>query len=745
MVSVKNTLLLAMAASVQASPLASSSTTSTSTAAVPTVTYIPPETDLFTPPAFPEGAIDISNNRTLVNEIKKEYGLETADEKITTPGEVTIMSGSCNQGSCPDYDKAFDMMYTWSQQSTPSPGGAPPNVLVWNDFNIRVNDCGKCYIKRVGSTGGGCYDFTACGRAQSICVDSGKNRAHRIWKDNGHKTCYRVEQVGLGGCGIIMMRVIYRPVGEIACNCFAAPAQNRAINVCRQTKYANIVTMIANENQLPDTSADERERLLETVSFDQWLDANTAGNPRPEASRATPTKSVQPFGLQAGPQGLLIYHGPTSIYRIRTGGPPLSPGDMASSNGQFDHVAQHFGIDLEDQVIMTALHQFFRWQYPHFMFIYREAFLRDHFGQRTKSKYWSLPLLMAICALGAVMLPDRAQSQMSEQFYAAAESIIIVSGLTHPSITAVQVFLCLAFYQIGKGELSKGWELSGIAFRMAQDLGFQKDPEQWIASDASLATSEDVEIRRRIYWGCYTSDKIISLILGRPVQLYDEAGEVEHTESLPDFPDMAPWLPAGVDISRMLEPGSLGGRERLITSFSEHILLSKTIERILCTLFSRKSVASGETGLTLTDDLDLELCRWQESLPDCIKWNRWETPTTSLLPSVAALYILFNSTRIVLHLDRVSADASSQSQSVSRTVCTSAAQDVVCLVRQYRAQHGLEHAPLIFIYGIVQAHRAMRALDMTPHEATYLVQSLDECCVAWGLAVQARAHLYELF
>jgi hypothetical protein len=134
---------------------------------------------------------------------------------------------------------------------------------------------------------------------------------------------------------------------------------------------------------------------------------------------------------------------------------------MISPDGQVDHVAQHFGIGLEDEVIMTALHQFFRWQYPHFMFIYREAFLRDHFGQRTKSKYWSLPLLMAICALGAVMLPDRTQSQMSEQFYAAAESIIIVSGLTHPSITAVQVFLCLAFYQIGKGELSKGWELSG--------------------------------------------------------------------------------------------------------------------------------------------------------------------------------------------------------------------------------------------------------------------------------------------
>ncbi|KAM5359940.1 hypothetical protein ACJZ2D_014089 [Fusarium nematophilum] len=509
--------------------------------------------------------------------------------------------------------------------------------------------------------------------------------------------------------------------------------------------------------RIKKAALDDREQLLKGVSFEQLFDAASSTHNHASVSESTRAESWntgqgtqnQPSGLQAGPQGLLIYHGPTSIYRIRTGGPPSSSSaaDAGSSEAQFDHVARHFGIDLEDELVMTALREFFRWQYPHFMFIYREAFLRDHFGSRARSKYWSLPLLLAICALGAVTWQDKAQSQMSEQFYAAAESITIVSGLTHPSITVVQVFLCLAFYQIGKGDLSKGWELSGIAFRMAQDLGFQKDPKQWVASDASIATAEDVEIRRRIYWGCYTSDKIISLILGRPVQLYEAAGEVEHAESLPDFPHMAPWLPAGVDLSRMLEPGSIGRRERLITSFSEHILLSKLIERILCTLFSRKSTATRLDGLSPTDNLDLDLCRWQESLPDCIKWNRWEPPTTSLLPSVAALHILFNSTRIALHLDRINPNTASpdQAQTISRSVCTSAAQDVVHLVRHYRTQHGLEHAPLIFIYGIVQAHRAMRALDITPQEATYLVQSLDECCVAWGLAVQARAHLYELY
>lgn len=73
----------------------------------------------------------------------------------------------------------------------------------------------------------------------------------------------------------------------------------------------------------------------------------------------------------------------------------------------------------------------------------------------------------------------------------------------------------------------------GIAFRIAQDLGFQKDPKNWISYDASLTTDEDVEIRRRIYWGCYISDKLISLILGRPVFLYYDDAEVEPIQQQP--------------------------------------------------------------------------------------------------------------------------------------------------------------------------------------------------------------------
>lgn len=68
---------------------------------------------------------------------------------------------------------------------------------------------------------------------------------------------------------------------------------------------------------------------------------------------------------------------------------------------------------------------------------------------------------------------------------------------------------------------------------MVQDLGFQRNPHNWLSADEPGARDEDVEIRRRIYWGCYISDKLISLILGRPVFLYDDDAEVEQMKRMP--------------------------------------------------------------------------------------------------------------------------------------------------------------------------------------------------------------------
>lgn len=241
--------------------------------------------------------------------------------------------------------------------------------------------------------------------------------------------------------------------------------------------------------KLQNAAPADRDSILAEVNTPVALLPSTAAGDEP--SRAS-----RHFQAEREEEAL-VYHGPTSIYYIRTKQPaskriiggtqgPEPPGvspapDTARDKSLLSDVAQHFGIDMQGPVVTTALVHFFQWQYPHFMFIYREAFLRDHFAaQRERdptsnttctwvaTKYWSGPLLFAICALGLVGMPadgPTCRRDQSERFFAAAESILLVSGLSEPSITNVQAFLCLAYYEIGRGNLSKGWGFSGTNTR----------------------------------------------------------------------------------------------------------------------------------------------------------------------------------------------------------------------------------------------------------------------------------------
>ncbi|KAM5374788.1 hypothetical protein ACJZ2D_006282 [Fusarium nematophilum] len=480
----------------------------------------------------------------------------------------------------------------------------------------------------------------------------------------------------------------------------------------------------------------DRDSLLSSVSFRRQPPSSTFTTPETESSPGHAQADLQP-----GLDGSLIYHGATSIYRAQTVNqaqravkdastqPPLYTG----SESNFAHVLEHFGINIEDEVIAKALMQFFKWQYPQFMFIYREGFLQDHFSDRVNCKYWSSALLLSICALGTLMSPDEEDRRSSEQFYTAAESILMVTGLTRPSIVTVQAFLCLAFYEIGRGNLSKGWGFSGIAFRIAQDMGFQKDPKTWISYDASLTTDEDVEIRRRIYWGCYISDKLISLILGRPVYLYYDDAEVEPMEQQPDIPELRPWRSVGFSGS----DSDLDKIGSMVPYYREQIHLSRVIERMLCTLFSPRSNMDGMSRRACLDTLNIELCRWKAGLPGRAEWNKWEPIDTPLIPSVAMLHLLFHSARIALNYDQALSLLPSAADQASQQYCLSSAEDIASILRRYRHQYGLRHAPLILVYGVVQASRAMNTLGV-PEEAQPLMQALGECAVTWELAEQAK-------
>jgi hypothetical protein len=205
-------LLVAMAACIKATPVATA----------PDAT-----TTAWTALAIPEGAIDMDgiDMDAFKNPANWKQG-SVPEEKIvdisSNPAKdvLTKRGGACDQGTCPDYNAAFDLVYTFTAVPV---GGDPPLTIFDSNSDIRVNDCGQCLRQKVGSSlgnsvPGGCYDFKTCGRDQTICVDPGKYRAHRIWKDNGHKTCYNMKVDDLGDCGPVKSRIILHPSGETACN-----------------------------------------------------------------------------------------------------------------------------------------------------------------------------------------------------------------------------------------------------------------------------------------------------------------------------------------------------------------------------------------------------------------------------------------------------------------------------------------------------------------------------------------------
>ncbi|KAJ4263403.1 hypothetical protein NW762_006222 [Fusarium torreyae] len=392
--------------------------------------------------------------------------------------------------------------------------------------------------------------------------------------------------------------------------------------------------------KIREAAPEERDSLLDIPEFGDHLSNGT-----PKELQVQPSPEVispHPDNLEPDPEGSLIYHGPTSIIhgKIRSTVPIAGsfphtdiPATHHNSDGNFEQIAEHFGISMDNDLVTSALMLFFKWQYPQFMFIYREAFLKDHFGDRQGCKYWSPGLLLSMCSLGLLMSPDSLQRRASEQFFSAAETTLIVFGFARPTIATVQAFLCLAFYEIGRGNLSKGWGFSGIAFRMAQDLGFQRDPKHWVSYDSSLATPEDIEIRRRIVWGCYTSDKLISLTLGRPAYFSHQDIEVDDLERLPDFPELEFWLP--IDLYNL--QGDFGDMKPLVPCFQKQVELSKIIEQMLGTISSTSKAQDSRAHRGHLEKLNLELSRWETSLPQYVKWNRWEAPSTLLIPSVASL------------------------------------------------------------------------------------------------------------
>jgi hypothetical protein len=136
-----------------------------------------------------------------------------------------------------------------------------------------------------------------------------------------------------------------------------------------------------------------------------------------------------------------------------------------------------------------------------------------------ETPYFSETLLKVILAHSARFLARNslAQDQANVLMDTLTEQarFSLAMRISMPSsVPTIQALLQQSAREVAFGNSSQAWLYSGMAFRIAIDLGIHLPSDKLRGYIRSL-NAEDIEIRKRLFWSCYNWDKAISLYLGR--------------------------------------------------------------------------------------------------------------------------------------------------------------------------------------------------------------------------------------
>ncbi|OTA59696.1 hypothetical protein K449DRAFT_385014 [Hypoxylon sp. EC38] len=537
---------------------------------------------------------------------------------------------------------------------------------------------------------------------------------------------------------------------EFRDNDFKRPPISREYAAALESRVATLEGIL---KKLKDASNGERDALLEDVVISDHLTLPSFESPQKGQGEEL-NEAMAKASLLETNEGSMIYHGPTSIFNADVGETLATNALPTTLAPLYEDPATY-----HNPTTRLCLALFFYWQYPQVMFIDREAFVQEFELDPICSEFCSPPLIHAACALGALMSPDADIRALAPTFADSAENTLVRQGLATPRITSVQALLCCAFYEVGMGNLSKGWMYSGMAFRMGQDLGIQRDPTHWgrpVRSTASYFF--DDEFRRRIYWGCFLSDKIFSLFLGRPTFMHENDADVDTSEPLPHNPPIWDnWLQTH-DLSYMKTIRPAGPKLTLL--FNQQVELGRIIHDMLANVFAPKRKGSANSKrwtTTALQQLNARLLSWHEALPADMRWKKWFTNKDRLQTNVTVLHTLYHSTRICLNIpfitttksnvthEKASAISSSIAEAIK--ICKSSAEGIVDILERFKSQHTLGNTPLILVQGAIVATNAVvvtsriseapiSLMEDTPFPI--LDEALNEMSVSWKLASEAR-------
>lgn len=180
----------------------------------------------------------------------------------------------------------------------------------------------------------------------------------------------------------------------------------------------------------------------------------------------------------------------------------------------------------------------------------------------------------------------------------------------HGNLELVQTGLLLCHYLQGTLDVSECLNIFGLTVGMAINIGLHLNPE------SEQFSSVEKETRKRVWWGCFAIDRIVSIKFNRPTSI--------HLQDALNVP-----LPLPIDDAylhpNLLAPRQPSGRPSKIDFFIHTIKLMQLIDDIQRTVYYNDKGGFRRNDLASTLDdarmsrlviLHARLLAWFNSKPD---------------------------------------------------------------------------------------------------------------------------------
>lgn len=382
------------------------------------------------------------------------------------------------------------------------------------------------------------------------------------------------------------------------------------------------------------------------------------------------------------------------------------------------------GIPAELALHLLDLH----WSRQHhtFLLTYRPAFMRELIDG---GPYCSDLLLYAVFACSSKfserleVRDDPSDPETAGQhFFVQCDELLLRKGLLSQSqIPTIIALIMLGSTFIARGKTSKGWLYTGYAIRMVYDLGLHVDSQE-----VNMLNAEEVEIRRRVFWGAFICEKLQSLYLGRPptIRLRDARVSQDFIDTFEELELWEPYQdPVAPDASRMmLSSGAPPAYS--VSVFQQLCLLSKIMTRIINKIYFVGATAW--KTLNEVRPLDDALKAWYLDLPPHLAYEPWlkppSHPSTPVAPNRIILLTTYHSLVILLHRPFIATPTSSTNSHLSTATtnvggndhpirmsayswkrCTTAARNITSLALSYRSIYPLRKSSYLLSYAVYVA------------------------------------------